>query len=193
MCGCVDRMPVVTSAACTEATADASTVDVSFSAATGAFAGKFNMGAIEYGDCGDLAAHYKNLVGADSHLAAYMDSRVVGEGGCDGAINDFLGGKGLVLKLAYDVPDPSVPVACLAAEDCRRRALALGLQEGGGGHSFAGSYRTKGCYFYANGTYGGMAFFGTGGTVAEMSVPVDESSKKRLWCSGGDFDFSTLN
>ena len=96
MCGCMDRMPVVTNAACTEVTDDTSVVDVTYDATLDTYKAKFTMGTIEYSDCGDLSTHYKTLEGAESPNAKYMDTRIVGEGGCHGAINHFLAGKGLV-------------------------------------------------------------------------------------------------
>lgn len=96
MCGCIDRMPVVTEAKCTKASADTSTVNVAYVAATGTFNAVFTLSSITYSDCGDLNAYYKELVGADTHHADYIDTRIVGEGQCTGAINDFLSKKGLV-------------------------------------------------------------------------------------------------
>jgi len=97
MCGCIDRMPVVTRAACTKVTDTTSTVDVTYNKAMRAYSANYNMGIIEYGDCGsDLNDYYKSLVGADSHHAAYIDTRLVGDGKCHEAINVFLGGKGLI-------------------------------------------------------------------------------------------------
>lgn len=95
MCGCMDRMPVVTYASCTKAAPDTSSVSVTHSAATG-FSAVFTMGTIQYTDCGDLNAHYKTLVAAGSPDALYMDTRIVGDGQCLGAINGFLHDKGLI-------------------------------------------------------------------------------------------------
>jgi len=95
MCGCMDRMPVVTDAACTHVTASESVVDVTFNAAIGIFKAKFTVGTIEYEDCGSLKDHYEDLA-VEDHNRDFMDSRIVGEGGCHGAIDDFLAGKGLV-------------------------------------------------------------------------------------------------
>eukprot|EP00580_Thalassiosira_gravida_P018228 CAMPEP_0201660542 /NCGR_PEP_ID=MMETSP0494-20130426/3174_1 /ASSEMBLY_ACC=CAM_ASM_000839 /TAXON_ID=420259 /ORGANISM="Thalassiosira gravida, Strain GMp14c1" /LENGTH=1055 /DNA_ID=CAMNT_0048138461 /DNA_START=69 /DNA_END=3236 /DNA_ORIENTATION=+ len=95
MCGCMDRMPVVTKAGCTEVTDSSSVVDVTFNAAIGVFNAKFTVGTIEYNDCGDLKDHYKSLA-VEDHNRDFMDSRIVGDGGCHGAINDFLADKGLV-------------------------------------------------------------------------------------------------
>jgi len=97
MCGCIDRMPVVTKAACTKVTDTTSTVDVAYNKAIGVYSAKYNIGAIEYADCGsDLNNYYKTLVGAGNHNAAYIDTRVVGDGNCNKAINVFLEGKGLI-------------------------------------------------------------------------------------------------
>lgn len=95
MCGCMDRMPVVTNAGCTNVTDSTSVVDVTFNAAIGVFNATFTVGTIEYNDCGDLKHHYKSLA-VEDHNRDFMDSRIVGDGGCHGAINDFLAGKGLV-------------------------------------------------------------------------------------------------
>merc|ERR1740121_783812 len=63
LCGCLDRMPVVTQAACTKVTDATSTVDVTYTKATSTYSAKYNMGTIEYADCGsDLNTYYKELV-----------------------------------------------------------------------------------------------------------------------------------
>jgi hypothetical protein len=95
MCGCIDRMPVVSNAGCLKASDDTSTVTVSYSATTGAFSSEYAMGSIQYSDCGDLNTYYKSLVGETSHMADYIDTRITGDAGCGGAINDFLSTKGL--------------------------------------------------------------------------------------------------
>lgn len=102
LCGCMDKMPVVTNAACTDVSAPGSVLNVSFDSAVGLFRSTFTLGNIEYGTCGDSAGlvdHYATLVGegkATSVDVAYMQGRLVGDGGCDAAINKFLAGKGLV-------------------------------------------------------------------------------------------------
>jgi len=97
LCGCIDRMPVVTKAACTKVTDTTSNVDVTYNKVTGRYSAQYNMGTIEYADCGsDLNEYYKTLEGVDSHNAAYIDTRLVGDGKCHEAINVFLGGKGLI-------------------------------------------------------------------------------------------------
>jgi hypothetical protein len=89
----------------------------------------------------------------------------------------------------------SVGVAsCLTEEGCRASATELALKLGGGGYAFAGTYATKGCYTYNSGNYQGMAFFGTGGSVADMEQIVSAPKQrvyeysgkiKELWEGGG--------
>jgi len=103
LCGCMDRMPVVTNVACTDVTDPTSVVDVHFDSAVGMFDAAFTLGEITYGDCGglNLVEHYETLVGvgkASTVDADYMHKRVVGEFGCGVAINDFLSTKGLVMS-----------------------------------------------------------------------------------------------
>ena len=40
------------------------------------------------------------------------------------------------------------------------------------GYNFEGPWSYKGCKVYTSGTYGGYAFYGTGGTVEEMQSPL---------------------
>ena len=98
LCGCIDRMPVVTQASCTEITDDTSSVSVSHHATMG-FSASFNQGEIATSDCNgnDLKAHYKTIYTEEDslHLFNYIDNRLVGDGNCHEAINDFLGTKGL--------------------------------------------------------------------------------------------------
>ena len=44
-------------------------------------------------------------------------------------------------------------------------------------YPFAGNYRTKGCYFYKGGheKYDGLAFYGRGGTKAQLEDPGEKS------------------
>ena len=74
---------------------------------------------------------------------------------------------------------------CLTEQDCRAKATASGLQLGGGGYAFAkATYNIKGCYAYASGPLEGRAFFGKGGTEAQMSTPtVPRIDRVRLTCS----------
>lgn len=103
MCGCIDKMPVVTEAACTKVSDNTAKVDITYNTELGLFTSKFNMGTIEFGTCDDndgsptdLNTYYKKLVGDNSPSAAYMDTRLVGAGNCAGAISDFIYGKGLL-------------------------------------------------------------------------------------------------
>ncbi len=65
---------------------------------------------------------------------------------------------------------------------CRTAAEGLGYKLGGSSSetlSFAGNYMTKGCYIYQSGadaTWQGAAWFGTGGTLSEMSANFDTSA-----------------
>jgi hypothetical protein len=79
---------------------------------------------------------------------------------------------------------PGAPVArpgsdSSHAEHAEALAKSLGLQLGGHGIPFAGNYGVKGLYAYSSGDYKGMAFFGTGGTNAEMIAPVTSPSQYR--------------
>lgn len=55
-------------------------------------------------------------------------------------------------------------------------AKAFGLRLGGPGTPFAGNYTTKGLYAYQSGKHKGAAFFGTGGSEAQMVEDVDGQS-----------------
>merc|ERR1712127_612947 len=103
LCGCMDRMPVVSDVACTSVTAPTSIVDVHFDSTNGIFGASLTLGEIAYGNCGgmNLVQHYETLVSegkASVVDATYMHERVVGEGGCGDAINEFLSKKGLVMS-----------------------------------------------------------------------------------------------
>ena len=62
---------------------------------------------------------------------------------------------------------------CMTEDSCKKVAESLGLKIGGGGYAFSGSYSTKGLYAYNSGNYSGMAFFGKGGTEAQMKQPIN--------------------
>ena len=62
---------------------------------------------------------------------------------------------------------------CQDESTCRQVALDKGLNLGGHGFNFAGNYNTKGLYSYHTGKYKGMAFFGTGGSIDEMTLKLD--------------------
>ena len=56
----------------------------------------------------------------------------------------------------------------LTEDACSSVAVAAGVELGGVGYDFAGDYGNKGCYFYTHGVYAGHAYFGTGGSDAQM-------------------------
>jgi len=68
--------------------------------------------------------------------------------------------------------DPPKP-ACepYTAEKCRAVAEGFGLRLGGFGFAFEDNYSQKGCYAYSSGKYAGIAFYGSGGSDAEISDP----------------------
>jgi len=96
LCGCLDRMPVVTNAKCTQVTSTDSTVDVTFNKSLGVFESSLTLGTITTSDCGNIVDHYKALEGGeDTPESLYVAGRVVGAEGCADATSSFLAGKGL--------------------------------------------------------------------------------------------------
>jgi len=100
MCGCIDRMPVVTNAKCLNAQAATSSVTVSYNSALEDLGATFTLGDVIYSECseGNLLDHYKALSAegkAQAEDIAYMESRIVGSGNCKDATNAFLATKGL--------------------------------------------------------------------------------------------------
>ena len=95
---------------------------------------------------------------------------------------------------AGDVSGPATCSPCvtpfteLAARDL---AVSLGLNLGGGGHSFADRHATHGLYAYHTGEFAGMAFFGSGGTEAQMASLV-ALPKYRPSCVGQTPLFTTF-
>ena len=77
---------------------------------------------------------------------------------------------------------------CIASQVHAAKSLAntLGLQIGGNGYAFAGAYETKGLYAYKSGEFSGIAFFGTGGTEAQMVAPVRDNPDGKYRPSAGD-------
>ena len=67
-----------------------------------------------------------------------------------------------------DDSDDCVPYS---KEACEEAVTSLGLQLGGAGTNFVGSFSTKGCYAYDKGKYNGMAFYGTGGSDEQTKKP----------------------
>jgi len=100
LCGCLDRMPVVTNTKCTQVTSTDSTVDVTFVNSLGVFGSTFNLGTITNTDCGDFVSHYKDLEGGvDTPESTFVADRIVGSAGCTNATATFLATK----KLGYKV------------------------------------------------------------------------------------------
>ena len=60
-------------------------------------------------------------------------------------------------------------------EACRQAAERLGLDIGSSDASFAGeNYIAKGCYAYSSGPYEGRAYYGLGGSVSDMMLPLED-------------------
>ena len=45
------------------------------------------------------------------------------------------------------------------------------------------SYSNEGCYVYLSGSYKGLAFYGTGGTVAQMQLPISDLRPRGYDCN----------
>ena len=45
------------------------------------------------------------------------------------------------------------------------------------------SYSNEGCYVYLSGSYKGLALYGTGGTVAQMQLPISELRPRGYDCN----------
>jgi len=100
LCGCLDRMPVVTNAKCTQVTSSDSSVDVTFMNSLGVFDATFNLGTITNTDCGDFVSHYKELEGGvDTTDTSFVADRIVGATGCADATATFLATKKLGYKM----------------------------------------------------------------------------------------------
>jgi hypothetical protein len=72
------------------------------------------------------------------------------------------------------------------------KAASAGFALGGAGYAFAGDYGTKGLYYYTSGTYKNMAFFGTGGTMAQESAPVSPP-KARISTSEASYNAALVS
>ena len=71
---------------------------------------------------------------------------------------------------------PADAVVCLTAEQCEEKFNSLNWD----GYFYADdSFPTKGCFSKNN---NGNLYFGTGGSVAEMSETNVPGSKERVWC-----------
>jgi hypothetical protein len=104
MCGCIEHMPVVSRADCTEVDVDQS-VTVTYDKDTTLLTATATINDFEFNACqgadntnNDLAAYYQQLVNDDKATAnekEQFDKYIVGEGNCDDAIASFLNTKGL--------------------------------------------------------------------------------------------------
>ena len=54
---------------------------------------------------------------------------------------------------------------------CEEAVKNLGLQRGSASFPFVGDYKVKGCYAYNDGSYANIAWYGTGGSIEEISKP----------------------
>jgi hypothetical protein len=86
----------------------------------------------------------------------------------------------LIILLLLVLPSQAV-AQCNTQDACAAAAQAIGLELGGNGYAFSGSYQTKGCYSYESGKYQGMAYFGTGGSPAQMEA-APAAPKYRISC-----------
>lgn len=97
LCGCVEQMPVVTKAACTDVQA-VQNVAVRYDAAAASFSAEVEITSITHSDCTDLSTHYGLLVAGGKATArekALLDEHLVGDT-CDAALVSFLESKGFV-------------------------------------------------------------------------------------------------
>ena len=77
---------------------------------------------------------------------------------------------------------------------CRAASLKAGFKLGSDGFAFAAeTYTVKGCYAYTEGPYTGEAYFGAGGSTAEMSAPTPSVGNNRVRPVGHDCVVSARN
>jgi len=105
MCGCVENMPSVTRADCTQTEIIGLSVTINYVEATKRLSSEATFEDIEFNECeglndtnNDLSARFAKLV--DDNIATEKEQRelekyLVGEGNCDTAIESFLNTKGL--------------------------------------------------------------------------------------------------
>lgn len=81
LCGCAEQMPIITNAACTRAT-EGYVIDSSGAVSV----------SIGWDDCDgkDLLDYYDNLPGRGDTEKFFMKSKIVGEGKCEEAIDNFM-------------------------------------------------------------------------------------------------------
>merc|ERR1719336_2232536 len=108
-------------------------------------------------------------------------------------------GEYLITRSSKPFPGPtSQGCTPYTAEQCRAAAQLSGLDEGGNGFEFEGDYTQKGCYAYSSGEHAGKAFYGLGGSYAEISNPItnrDDTYRPLGWdCSSlKSFPFMAAN
>ena len=89
LCGCSDRMPAVTNVGCKNATVVDSLVSVTFDGL--GFDATHTLSSIEYGDCGGLSLiDYAKTIGQSYEEAYHLKRKIVGEGNCDVATDNYL-------------------------------------------------------------------------------------------------------
>ena len=59
-----------------------------------------------------------------------------------------------------------------SVETCEYAANQLGLKLGGRDRPFSGKYSTKGCHAFESGDFKDMIFYGTDGSIEEMTEPL---------------------
>ena len=97
LCGCVEQMPVVTTADCTKVTAD-TTVRVEYDPEVTEFIATLEIANIAHTDCIDLKTHYNSLDTVSPIQKEAINKHLVGEGECRAATESFLAEKGFQFK-----------------------------------------------------------------------------------------------
>jgi len=95
MCGCIEQMPVVTRADCTE-TIVTQSVSIQYNPTLSQFVAEASVQNIQHTNCGDLSSHYDTLVSkgkASATEKALLEKHLVGNQ-CRAAQTDFLKTKG---------------------------------------------------------------------------------------------------
>ena len=106
MCGCVENMPTVTRADCTQTDINGLAVTITYDSATMDIFAEATFDEIEFNACegsnnndNDLSARFAKLVEEDAateNEKRQLEKYLVGEGNCDTAIESFLNTKGLM-------------------------------------------------------------------------------------------------
>lgn len=125
--------------------------------------------------------------------SAFAGMAYFGTGGSVEAMEAPLTGSRLRLDCTTSSPSIVGDDECTyyTIDKCRAAAEAQGLAIGGGGFDFVGSFADFGCYYYepctsstpGDGDSRGRAYFGGGGSVADMETTSMSSSNLRLNCN----------